>query len=241
MPLEDIVPKSNFVEEIDISSLCNSQTLGFVRRSLKSKEDILDDVDEIRVDAICSNYNEIPGLSFNILGALFIIKDLEYTFKKKAVQKWDGLEVEINDYKAFIESTLNPIPIYFLSSDLIITKIPHESVHNESIKELLKKIEDESKYTILNGKVSFSLSTSVQHEPTFLNYWHAELNIFNNLNDKKLRRNDVDNFPTVTTEANRINTLIAITIFKSIIIPAARLKLHPSDYSSIDTSHYYKN
>lgn len=168
-----ILPKVSYQAKLNIDDLVNNFDIFLLRRSNKKKSETFNELGILREDAIVGN--EVPFLSMNLLGGLFKAKHCKYNpkMKTKATEKWDGnkriyLADFINDYAVL------PITSQIVYNVKDIHNIPVPFSVSESNKDG-KKLFEALKAKKVGTRFELLGKTSIEHDPTNLNYWHAEL------------------------------------------------------------------
>ena len=154
-----LLPKSSYKKCIDANDLV-LHACYLIRRSLKTQEETLDNIGQVRIDAICEIGNDeaLYGLSHNVLG-VFTKEHLKYSVHHKINIEWvcsvEDIEPLSNDRFGIFDSF---VPLYVSIPSIHNRKFPHRRV-----------IKNKSTDTSVDG------SCLVVHKPNLYNYWHFEL------------------------------------------------------------------
>jgi len=178
-----ILPIKSFVKKINIDDLLKSNKVYSVRRSELSFRETFNETMMLREDAL--NYNSVPSLSVNLLGGMLLPRDAFFNIKrstgvKSGLEKWPGgsnvcFYEYLNDYSFEKDVCL----IYLDVNKLHRHQFPYNRVVDANLKmELAKFDKFIDKSTMINGEVNFLGNIQFSHDPIFLNYWHAELLVF---------------------------------------------------------------
>jgi len=155
---EELLPQHNY-KVIETKDLNPEHSI--LRKSLRSKTESLDNLGDVRIDAIFEKEKEVFGLSINLFG-IFTCEYLKIiVINTKFHEDWNpGDKIPIIDE---IEFTIdeNAFPLFFKIKDL----------HNKSIpyKKNLPKIK---------GIKNFEGFCCIDHKPTKCNFWHFELSVY---------------------------------------------------------------
>jgi hypothetical protein len=168
-----ILPKPSFVNPINFDTLFQESDVILTRRVDLEIEEVYDPVSETLKSSVFAK-QDIPGMSLNILGGLFQVDFNQYKTTGTASDEWNNCPVYLTDYlKDYQIITSNFTSIYFKSSDLHHIDVPFIREQNhDSIKfyASLNRTPD-----MINGKYQLNGNLFLEHKPTNLNYWHAEL------------------------------------------------------------------
>lgn len=194
-----LIPQIHYKAKIDIDSLAKGSGAYLVRRSDLPFEDTFNRTKRhgytLKSDVI--NESDISGLSLNLLGGDFQVEHLKYRIlpKTDAQEKWEfNRKVFISEHYKEYELQDVTCEYYFSIGD--INKIifsyeyPYEK-SNPSIENFFKvmgrenaevfKDDNSSKKVKLPGRIK------VHHDPLNMNYWHAEIHVYD-YNDNKIER-----------------------------------------------------
>ncbi len=156
---DELLPKSSYKKCINANDLV-LHTCYLIRRSLKIQEETLDNIGQVRIDAICEIGNDeaLYGLSHNVLG-VFTKEHLKYSVHHKINIEWvcsvEDIEPLSNDRFEIFDSF---VPLYVSIPSIHNREFPHRRV-------IKNKLTD----TSVDG---YCL---VVHKPNLYNYWHFEL------------------------------------------------------------------
>jgi hypothetical protein len=228
-----IIPKSKYKREIHLLELMPTHSIGFVRRSKKNHEETFDENGILREDAILPD--EIHGFSMNMLGGKFKSTHIKFRVKKPASEHWTGEQIRFLKYYSCIE-ILNPaVPIFFLLADIQEEPFPYEiDIKSSKAKELTNKKAEEiidklgRKPLINNNKLILRGCLKIKHTPNKLNYWHAEIWIY-----------DIEDKPIPKTKSEWTKSAAEYALNDVIAIKAVPF-LKMSDYNAIEKKYYHK-
>lgn len=161
---KELLPKSNY-KLISTDELNNNFSL--IRKSKKSKKDSIDNIGDVRLDAICEEEREreVFGLSFNLFG-IYKIEHIKITIENRGYHDYWNPEQEplsIDEISFSLDN--EAFPIFFLILNLHNIDFPYE----KTIK---------NKHT-----ESLTGTCRIEHKPTKCNFWHFELSIYSSENN----------------------------------------------------------
>jgi hypothetical protein len=181
----EILPKTCFKAFIDLDSLMKEQRVYFLRRSDKPLNltfNHLGDIFTLKDDVI--SYNEIPNLSVNLMGRFYKTKYVKFKLEinSNASKPWDGKStIFLSDHVSSFSITNSFCPIFIDSINIHELIIPYNRPQEKDLDNQLKVLgldyKAENKKYRLKGKIKFIPA------PINLNYWHAELKIFDYKNE----------------------------------------------------------
>lgn len=156
---KELLPQSNY-KFINTDELEDESSL--IRKSKKNKKDSIDNIGDVRLDAICeeNKEREIFGLSFNLFG-IYTIEHLRIIVENKDYHEYWKPKQEILSINEILFSLdEEAYPIFFSIINIHNIEFPYEKAIN-------------NKYT-----ESLLATCKIEHKPTKCNYWHFELSIY---------------------------------------------------------------
>ena len=172
-----ILPKHTYRSIINIDDLLNKQELYILRRAEISPEDLFTDLGTLNSDAI--DLKDIPDLSMNLMGSFFTDKHVKFVPLKKGSQIWPGgVKVYLSDFIDEYKVLTDNFSFFYINlKELHKISIPFEKEKDIQAVNLFKQLKYAN--TVLGNRIiSVNNGTSeIKHAPTYLNYWHIELQI----------------------------------------------------------------
>lgn len=179
-----LLPKSNYISKIDISSLLEAEDIYFVRKSELSKNEAFEKIGSIfklREDALSPK--DIFGMSMNIYSSSFKKRHLKY---RLPLSSFGGKKWLKDSTKFFQKPAIDSVEIEKVGCSIFISG---RKIHNKPQTYQAPKIEDLLAYKERFGKPAevkvdnktFFLvegNCKILHDPLNMNYWHVEYNIF---------------------------------------------------------------
>lgn len=219
-----LIPKRKYKSRLCIDSLLETQKLFIVRRSDKNHSETFNIFGTLRKDAL--TVKELPNLSMNLLGGKFKSKHLKFIPKGSSSNVWNGKDaIMLKDYENQYEIAQTSTPIFIEAGLLNNIQIPYNNAGREALK-LAKLNKLDIDYSDPNlPKLNEKGISKISHQPTNLNYWHVELQIFNKNNDKIAKAKDM------------VGKSASEYILIHIISKKASSEI-PSFYYPISKSHY---
>lgn len=173
-----ILPRTSYKSQIDIDNLLENLQVYVLRRSDYSLEDTFNELGNLRSDAVIPK--QIPFLSLNMLGGHFKTKHAFIRIGKEGSRKW------IKNEKVYLSEFVNGYEILNKGCSIYIDA---NSIHNQSFpysqpstSELREEVDKFFKFipkpTAEKDGFHFQGNVKIVHDPTILNYWHVEYNIF---------------------------------------------------------------
>lgn len=169
-----ILPKSNYIDNINIDQISKQGKFLLVRRSEKPQNETFDELGLVREDAI--SLREIPGMSMNLIVGIFRPSHISFNAKKPASNNW-GRETLFLwlKYIWYVEYKNPATPIFYELKSLHKKTFPYYKPNNTDFKKLCEAIKLTPK--IEGAKAKVEAESSIDHKPNKLNYWHIEFNI----------------------------------------------------------------
>lgn len=176
---KSIIPKENFVLLMDMDNLLEHESIFVLRRSDRNYEDTFNDLGILRDEALSPR--EVPNLSINLLGGFFKPEHTKYRIINRGMQKWGNYKsINISEYLEDFEIIENYTPIFIEANNINEVEVPYtQHVNKDITKEVEKFFSIMPKPSISGGKYHLQGKTKLVHDPTNLNYWHAELRLEN--------------------------------------------------------------
>lgn len=174
-PLE-IIPDHTFKRVMDIQGILYSQSVYVQRRSELPEEECVDPFGDVTEKAL-GEY--LIGMSVNIMGTPHLAEYGYWIQKKPASNHWDGNDVDIKHYKDSYYKDENQTLIYICASELEGVNVPYE--RNFMDRKVFEKYKDipgifaEEKSFARTEDYKLTATFHHFHEPTYLNYFHAEI------------------------------------------------------------------
>ncbi len=173
---ESILPKTNYVNPFPLKSLNHSDFS--VTRRIEGKLD--ENIDYVggraRINPDC--LGKIVGMSVNLLGGTFLPEFTSFHQFDKGKNYWDGIsDIKLADYEGCYED---------LESEFVFYKLPllHGATYPHNYRFEKKGnfrayqgfVENKLKVQFTEGiEVPISITMTLKHAPTNLNYWHFEM------------------------------------------------------------------
>ncbi len=159
-----LLAKENYIEKINTDSLDKNSNL--VRRSLVSKEETFDNVGDISINALFKTGNEkdFYEWSTNLLG-LYTIEHLNFIVKEDDNYNKNCRLKSITEVQNY-EYNVNAIPI-FIKLYLLHKSVFPYTKENEQYEGIIY----------------------IEHEPLLCNYWHFQVKINDEENNKIKNKN----------------------------------------------------
>jgi hypothetical protein len=139
----EILPKSNYRINLDFDSITQVHNVFLLRRAEMNFEDTffkLGDRYILKADAIPIDYNRIPNLSTNLLGAGF--KSDYSAFRVKmgslAEKKWNGNNVYLWEHIDSYSKVEDGCVIYLNANNLHNARFPYNLGFNQDFQKELK-------------------------------------------------------------------------------------------------------
>jgi hypothetical protein len=174
-----ILPKASYVLTIDFPSLIENQEVFILRRSDRPKEETFNELGLLRVDVL--KPKEIPFLSLNLLGGDFISEYSRFRIFGKGMERWPGdIDISLEDYPGCFNVIEQICNIFLNANGLHGQKIQYQQPQT---KDLTKQVDEffkgAGKIPVpQEGVFEFEGLVNLVHDPTNLNYWHLEYNLF---------------------------------------------------------------
>lgn len=169
-----ILPQKSYVHRIDIDALCKEISIFVVRRSQKTGADLFNKFGKLREDALSET--DLINMSMNLLGGAFKLEHLGFNPTKKATRNWDGkASIFYSKYHDLVQILPHTTPIFFNVLDIHGQNIPYQRSKDKDVNKLMAKLNIKPLET--DGKYELYAKSVVNHEPTYLNYWHVEFQI----------------------------------------------------------------
>ena len=169
-----ILPKSQYIQRINIDKLYRDISLIIVRRSDKPKEEVFNKFGIMREDVITRG--DIPGMSMNLLGGKFKYEHIRFNPVGEAAKTWTNNEkIFYSQYRKCVNLLPLTTPIFFEISNLHNIDFPYPRSKDKDLEKLMNALQIEPIES--DGKFELHGKSSISHEPTRLNYWHVEFQI----------------------------------------------------------------
>lgn len=184
---------------IDVSSIINDSCPLFVGRRMPGTPECLVEIDDglylIPNGAYEELSRQVPDMSMNMLTTISKTDYLKWQQIRPASNSWDGLEVNILDYKDCVSIVSPSFAIIYKAINLHQVNIPYKKSFNsreeykkgkkyvDSVEELIDKNFQKS------NKYSFTAVSRLEHKPTNMNYWHITLDIYEPDKDSFVKNN----------------------------------------------------
>lgn len=180
-----ILPKSSFYNPIDFEKLLSEVNVVFTRRIDVGINDIHNEVGVIKTSLF--KRKDVPGMSLNILGKHFKSKFNKFKTQKEGSEYWEGQPIYLSNHiNHFTEVDINFSNLYLSSSDLHHVPVPF---YRPNDRESIKLYESLGIQPVIDGsRLMAEGEIFLEHKPTNLNYWHAELS-FNSIDGTPINRN----------------------------------------------------
>lgn len=175
---ESILPKANYVTPFPLETLNHSDFS--VTRRIKGKLD--DNIDYVggraRIDPDC--FGTIVRMSVNLLGGTFLPEFTSFHQYDRGKETWDGTsDINLADYEGCYEDS---------GDDFVFYKLPvlHGALYPHDYKFEKKGnyrayqdfVENKLNVQFTEGiKVPITITLTLEHVPTNLNYWHFEMRV----------------------------------------------------------------
>ena len=168
-----LLPKVKYKVSIDCQNLKERGNIFLHRHSNLSETDVFDELGLLRIGVI--ELRNLPNCSLNLLGFFFKVKHAKYRQKRNGTKPWDGKKVSYYKYMSHFTIEENRTNFYFNFDDLydieVQYPVPKNTPANDTIKTALRESKEDP--ALLTGKLT------VEHKPTYMNYWHFQLSIQN--------------------------------------------------------------
>lgn len=183
-PIDRLAPHANYNHKINITDACSMHNIKLVR--LSDLKGSFTKFGSLKTDAI--KLKRIPKLSMNILGEKFKPEDSYYRITGNASNSWDGKYLpKLDDHIEEISVQDRDLDLIFINGNSIHDKdIPYNHAGDKPLKKKIESlpVEISERPLIKDGKYILNGRTYVKHDPTNLNYWHAELAIESHFNEE---------------------------------------------------------
>ena len=186
-PLQ-IIPRECYSQSIDLGMLLNVNPFLRVSRRIDGNiKDLVLVVGGVRVLSVNAFQSSVARLSVNLSGAKFNARRHIYyrPIDASIFDSWDGRSL-IRDFSGKYEIISQCFPVYYRVRDFLDFPLKQDMTFNHQ-KEFdgfvanlpANKRENEYIQQFNKGKkLFFDVKKSVNHMPTYCNYWHVELNVF---------------------------------------------------------------
>ncbi len=175
---ESILPKANYVTPFPLEAL-NQSDFSVTRRIRGKLDDNIDYVGgRARIDPDC--LGTIVGMSVNLLGGTFLPEFTSFHQSDRGKDTWNGTSnINLADYEGCYED---------LGDEFVFYKLPvlHRAIYPHEYKfekkgsfrayqDFIEKKLNEQFYVGI--KVPITITLTLEHVPTNLNYWHFEMRV----------------------------------------------------------------
>lgn len=177
-----ILPRKEFVKQIG-------------RETLKAIDPVLQRKCDVPIEECCVNgdlnhvtvaafgQRGLAKMSVNLLGGEFIVGDENWHQNLGRTASWDGKDVALKNYEGRYEFKKAHASVYFrfeTADELkwpFPRKFPNLQEFKKNVSAVIEGMKDEKDFSSAN-EYMLQAHAECHHDPTFLNYWHAEIRSF---------------------------------------------------------------
>lgn len=178
-PIE-IIPKTSYISLIDLDSLLQKQDVYLLRRSDSNNENTFNELGFLRTELL--KPKDIPFLSLNLLGGFYKPEYAHFRISKRGSARWENNEpIFFFEYSNEFEIIEEFCIIYIYANNIHNKSFPYLQPTSSEVNKEVEKFRNafpNKSPNIIGKDYSFEGLTKIIHDPTKLNYWHVEYNLF---------------------------------------------------------------